>query len=80
MDINFMSFLYPQPDWVFVQKDFPGTLGGSFLFPFADFATGETNVPSGGTLWVLTPGIYTATGTHSKPMTIQAPLGGVVLK
>ena len=73
-----MSFLYPRPDWRFVDVAATGAQTGSFVQPYHQFAPGYGNTPSGGTLWIQ-PGTYLAGGTHSIPMTIAAPLGGVVL-
>ena len=74
-----MSFLYPYSNWRFVDLNFTGSPQlGTFLRPFKAFNGGETSVPNDGTVWVQ-PGRYAAVGTHSKPMTIKAPLGGVTL-
>src|SRR5882762_1588695 len=73
-----MSFLYPQSNWRFVDRFYGGIQTGTFIQPFVTVASGETSVPSEGTVWVE-PGAYSALGTHSKPMTIRAPLGGVTL-
>jgi hypothetical protein len=79
MDKLTMSFLYPQPNWRFVDINHTGPPLGSFLFPYANFVWGIAWTPQDGTLWVQ-PGTYPAAGTYSKPMTIQAPLGNVVLR
>jgi hypothetical protein len=73
-----MSFLYPQTNWRFVDKHHIGTANGQFLTPYQQFPIGVTNTPSGGTLW-LQPGDYSAIGTYTKPMTLQAPLSAVTL-
>jgi len=84
-DALVMSFLYPESNWRFLDRICQcGPAGacfelGSFICPFKEFATAEIGTPTGGTLWVLRPGDYSAIGTHSKAMTIDAPLGGVVL-
>jgi len=80
-DQRIMSFLYPPSDWRFVDQTFCGSPeSGTFLNPYKLFSAGETSVPDGGTVWLLRPGTYAATGSHAKPMTVQAPLGGVILQ
>jgi hypothetical protein len=76
-----LSFLYPQPDWRFVDPAYNDERGefGTFLAPFRDLATGIANTPEGGTLW-LQPGTYPAVGSLTKRITIQAPLGNVILQ
>ena len=79
MDQLTMSFLYPRPNWRFVDGAYTGsTENGTFLMPYKQFPTGFAATPSGGTLWVQ-PGTYAAAGTYDKAMTIRAPLGGVAL-
>lgn len=74
-----MSFLYPPSNWRFVDRAFTGSPeSGTFLLPYKTFANGQSGVPSGGTLWMQT-GTYSALGTHTKPMTLRAPLGNVTL-
>jgi len=78
-DRRVMSFLYPNSDWRFVDLNFMGSpQSGTFFNPFTSFSAGEADVPNVGTVWIQ-PGSYSAAGTHSKPMTLQAPLGGVTL-
>ncbi|MFQ5590957.1 MAG: M12 family metallopeptidase [Phycisphaerae bacterium] len=84
-DVLVMSFLYPEDNWRFVDRvcqcPFLTTCleFGTFSCPYRRFSTGVSNTPARGTLWILRPGNYAATGTHSKAMTLRAPLGGVVL-
>lgn len=78
MDELTMSFLYPQPNWRFVDINHIGNQNGTFLEPYVQFTVGEANTPGGGTLWIQ-PGTYSAVGTYSTPVTIRAPLGGVTL-
>jgi hypothetical protein len=73
-----MSFLYPEPNWRFVDKSFAGTESGTFLEPFNTLNEGITHVPSGGTL-VIQPGNYNGVGTYTKEMTWMGPVGGVIL-
>jgi hypothetical protein len=75
-----MSFLYPQPGWVFADGSYTGLETGTFLDPYSNFPNAVSHLPSsGGTLWVQ-PGTYNARSTYSKPMTWRAPLGGVTLR
>jgi hypothetical protein len=75
-----MSYLYPQSDWRFVDPYYSGTEAGTFLNPYTAFASAEASVPGGGKVVLLQPGTYSATGHHSKAMTLVAPQGGVVLR
>jgi hypothetical protein len=80
MDAMTMSFLYPQGNWRFADGNYTGaTEAGTFLQPAKTFSTGKNLTPTGGTLWIQ-PGSYTGAGTHSKQMTLRAPLGGVELR
>lgn len=74
-----MSFLYPQPNWRFVDASSPPLFAiGTFLLPFTAFSQGATLTPAGGTLWIQ-PGAYNERGTFNRQMTIRAPLGNVVI-
>jgi hypothetical protein len=77
-DQMIMSFIYAFPNWRFVDRNYSGQQQGTFLQPYRDFIVGVNNAPNGGTLWVQ-PGVYTGRGTFNRPMTVQAPLGGVTL-
>jgi len=79
MDKMIMSFIYSFPNWRFVDQSYSFIELGTFLAPFRSFVTGVNYTPSGGTLWVQ-PGTYVARGTFTRPMTWQAPLGGVTLQ
>lgn len=37
-------------------------------------------IPAGGDVWFMPGTFENAEGTYSKPMTLQAPFGGVILK
>ncbi len=79
MDALTMSFLYPETNWRFLDRNYGGILEiGTFFFPEKTFPNGVSSTPSGGTLWIQ-PGTYAAVGTHSKAMTLRAPLGGVTM-
>lgn len=78
-DAMTMSFLYPEPNWRFVDGAYTEfTEDGTFQSPFKSFGAGFQNVPIGGTLW-FQPGSYQAAGTYNKAGTWQAPLGGVTI-
>jgi hypothetical protein len=79
-----MSFLYPEIDWVFVNKSYilappcRSTQLGTFLYPYCEFTNGAQLVPAGGIV-IIQPGTYSSVGTYTKAMTLRAPLGGVIL-
>lgn len=89
LDILTVSFLYPEPNWRFLEpyryceSDCPAQMG-SFRAPYRSFRTAMENTPSGGTLYIQ-PGDWndwtdtSTVGTYSRPITIKAPLGGVLL-
>lgn len=75
-----MSFLYPFSNWVFVDQTVAGSGNiGTFFDPYISLALGLSAVPSGGTIWILDSSSYADTGVFTAPMTIEAPLGGVVI-
>ncbi len=78
MDKLTMSFLYPQSDWRFVDQTYGGNQTGSFLQPHTLIANGMNDAPDNGTVWIQ-PGSYWEGGTWSKPITLRAPLGGVII-
>jgi Vacuolar protein sorting-associated protein 62 len=51
---------------------------GTWEDPFRNFSDAIANVPSGGNIVILY-GTYSAIGTYSKPMTLYAPEGTIVL-
>ncbi|MGH9832996.1 MAG: M12 family metallopeptidase [Blastocatellia bacterium] len=75
-----LSFLYPRPNWRFVDGSFPArpALDGTFLIPFISLQMGINATPAGGVLWIQ-PGSYRAPRTITKNITLRAPLGGVTL-
>ena len=76
-----MSFLYPEPNYKFIEQDYDGFVqDGSFYRPYDDFGTGELAVPPNSVLWIM-PGEYTQTAdVYSKPLVLRAPLGDVVIR
>lgn len=76
-----LSFLYPNWNWRFQSSDGGFILGaqGDFLTPYFWFADGYEATPVGGTLWILDRSTVAVGPVLDKPMTIAAPLGGVVL-
>ena len=78
-DAMTISFMYPEDDWRFVDAAYGGLFeNGTLWEPYKTFSKGVDEVPNEGTLWIQ-PGFYSAGGTWSKPMTLQAPLGNVTL-
>jgi len=73
-----MSFLYPEDDWVFVDRTSSPLGAGTFDWPYTAFTFGEAYVPTGGIVWI-NPGKYYAIDTFARAMTFRAPLGGVLL-
>jgi len=73
-----MSFLYPEDDWVFVDRTSSPLGAGTFDWPYTAFTFGEAYVPTGGIVWI-NPGKYFAIDTFDRAMTFRAPLGGVLL-
>ena len=79
-DEKTMSFLYPEPDWRFLDRGHAGTEDGAFLTPFANFDDAYLDVPWGGRMIVKLPGTYLEPGVYSRRMVIEAPVGGVFLR
>jgi len=78
LDQASVSFLYPNPDWRFLDVSYNGALGpsnGSFLRPYTSFATAVANTPEGGTIWLLQTQNIPAVGTYGKSVTIKAAPG-----
>jgi len=73
-----MQMVYPETNWVFVDRYYSGTENGTFLKPYNTFPEGASNVPAGGTV-VIQPGTMNGNGTYTKAMTLWAPLRGVTL-
>lgn len=81
LDRLIVSFLYPQPDWRFVDGTYGGQGGksnGAFLRPYQSLADGISATPVGGVLWIQ-PGGYFA-NSLTKSITLRAPLGGVDIR
>ena len=80
-DARVMSFLYPQPDWFFVDETAGGLGSGTFLDPWSSLlVTYLIWAPQGSTIWVLEPGSHNVGATLSKPMTIRSSSGLVALR
>jgi hypothetical protein len=79
-DAMTMSFLYPQPSWWFVDRDYQGTQEGTFLQPYRSLQGVYPMLDNGDTVW-FQPGAYSAVGIWGEyvSVTLRAPLGGVVL-
>ncbi|MFT7670023.1 MAG: hypothetical protein ACI8X5_002730 [Planctomycetota bacterium] len=79
-DSRVMSFLYAEPDWTFVDwTDSGSTESGSFFEPIRDFWQATVAVPAGGQVIVLEPDTAISAGVINSPMTLRAPVGGVVI-
>lgn len=74
-----MSFLYPLPDWRFVDQDAGGFDVGTFAQPYRTLNRATTQTPAGGTLWFLQPDYYSAVGNYERAMTWRAGYGTVTL-
>ncbi len=80
-DARGMSFLYPDPDWRFVDwTDMGSTETGGFFEPYRDFWQALSVVPAGGQVIVLEPDSAIAPGVIDQPVTLRAPMGGVVIR
>jgi len=80
-DKKVMYFLYPESNWVFLHaSSTAGSPNGRFLTPHTAWSTAYAAVPSNGRMIIIYPDTYSAAGTYSKAMTIEAPVGGVVLQ
>lgn len=80
-DISTMGCMYPRTNWRWVDST-PGTIAGilgSCGAPFSTLEKGMSETPQGGMLWIE-PGTYTGVTTLSKPVTLKAPSGSVILK
>jgi hypothetical protein len=77
-DARVMSFLYPEDHWRFLDDSAGTPNPGSFFLPYKTLTQAITGTPNGGVLWIQ-PGSYASGGTLSKPMTIRAPLGMVII-
>jgi len=75
-----LSFMYREPEWRFARLGSPVEVG-TFFLPFATFQAAETDVPAGGRIILLdSSATYSVVGTFTKAVTLDAPLGGVVLR
>jgi astacin (peptidase family M12A) len=78
LDQAIVSFLYPQPHWLFLDCFYTGINGfsnGTFSRPYTDFATAENNTPPGGTIWILSNCSFQAIGIHNKQITVRTAPG-----
>jgi astacin len=80
-DISTMGCMYRRGNWRWVDST-PGTIAGilgSCRAPFETLTAGLNDTPQGGMLWIE-PGTYSGVTTLSKPLTLKAPGGGVILE
>lgn len=74
-----LHVVYPFGFWAFVDRGYTGAIEkGTDWQPFRSFVTAVTRVPRYGTV-IVQPGSYASAGFYNKPMTINAPRGGVIL-
>lgn len=79
LDILTVSFLYPEPNWHFLDWTHNGMeVGSMFMWPYRTFSKAMVFTPTGGTL-MIQPGSYSAVGTYNRAMLLRAPLGRVSL-
>lgn len=74
-----MSFLYPHADWRFVEQGAGGSDTGTFQDPYRTWSRAMTQTPTGGTLWIREPDLYSAVGTYARAMTWRTGYGTVTL-
>ena len=80
-DRKTMSFMYPESNWRFLDRSSSAsTEDGGFRTPYQIFQDAYNGVPSGGRIIGSVPGSYQAPGVYDKRVTIEAPLGGVVIR
>jgi len=73
-----VSFLYPFPDWRFLDVTYGGERGqpnGSFHRPYTSFAEAVANTPEGGTIWLLRTQTIPAVGIYDKSISVKAAPG-----
>jgi hypothetical protein len=73
-----MAVLYPHQNWRFLGSNWPVAAPGLNRQTFFDLAQAYNATPFHGTLWIQ-PGRYTGNDSYNRPMTITAPLGGVII-
>jgi hypothetical protein len=73
-----MGCLYPRSDWRWVSPAALPIATGACQLPYGSLATGVSNTPAGGVLW-MEPGYYPAPGTYRKALTLYAPNGLVTI-
>ena len=73
------GFMYPRPEWVFVDCEAEGVIeNGTPDYPYQSLQDGIDAV-SAGEILKIQPCIYDDTGVFDKAMTWDAPIGGVVI-
>jgi len=76
LDVMGVSFLYPFPDWRFLDSSYTGgSSNGSFHRPYTTFAQAVANTPAGGTIWLLKSQTIPAVGTYDKQIKVKAAPG-----
>lgn len=78
LDVHALRSLYPEPHWRFVFGGASQAGDGTGLDPWEELSEALLNAPSGARVFAM-PDSYSATGLWGNPMTVEAPVGGVVL-
>lgn len=81
LDTHGLRSLYPLSTWRFVNaaRAHAGPETGVGTDSWRTVVPALISTPIGGGVFVM-PGTYTATGIHSRPMKIEAPVGGVIIR
>jgi hypothetical protein len=80
MDEMSLRGLYPYIGDRWIDRTWNGNQFGTFHEPWAHpFLVSYNTAPSNGTIFIKTPGNYSAVGIYSKPMTIRSPIGVTTL-
>ena len=81
LDALTMSFLYPEPNWRFLEKNYsPSDEIGTFHNPYVNLSSALDETPNGGILWIQPATYNNPTTTITSPVLLRAPLGGVVIR
>ena len=75
-----MSFMYPQPNWRFVELDYAGSDdSGTFHRPYRTLQIAVDSAPQNAVLWIQPASYQQPAGVIDKALLVRAPLGGVVI-
>jgi hypothetical protein len=81
LDTHGLRSTYPLSAWRFVNaaRADAGPETGEGVNAWRSIVPALTVTPVGGSVFVM-PGDYTATGVYSRPMLVEAPVGGVIIR